>query len=133
MMNILNTDIEGLSIIEPKIFRDPRGYFFESFNEREFRSKVGEIDFVQDNESKSSYGVVRGLHFQEICAKVQRRSGNMLRWSFPERIIGSCSYLAGSPMDSAYSATKSFSNTNAIISTHPRTRAQLHGTTQTSG
>lgn len=65
MMNILNTDIEGLLIIEPKIFRDPRGYFFESFNEREFCSNVGEINFVQDNESKSSYGVVRGLHFQE--------------------------------------------------------------------
>lgn len=64
-MNILKTDIEGLLIIEPKIFRDPRGYFFESFNEREFKDKVGKIDFVQDNESKSSYGVVRGLHFQE--------------------------------------------------------------------
>lgn len=64
-MNILNTDIEGLSIIEPKIFRDSRGYFFESFNEREFCASVGEINFVQDNESKSSYGVVRGLHLQE--------------------------------------------------------------------
>ena len=64
-MNILETDIEGLLIIEPKIFRDPRGYFFESFNEREFHDKVGKIDFVQDNESKSSYGVIRGLHFQE--------------------------------------------------------------------
>jgi len=52
-------------IIEPKIFKDERGYFFESFNEKEFKEKVADIDFVQDNESKSSYGVLRGLHFQK--------------------------------------------------------------------
>lgn len=64
-MNVIKTDIEGLLVIEPKIFGDSRGYFFESFSEREFRREVADVDFVQDNESKSSYGVVRGLHFQK--------------------------------------------------------------------
>ncbi len=64
-MNVIKTDIEGVVIIEPKIFEDSRGYFFESFSQREFEKKVGKINFVQDNESKSSYGVMRGLHFQK--------------------------------------------------------------------
>ena len=64
-MNIVETAIPGVVIIEPRIFEDARGYFFESFNQREFEEKVGKICFVQDNESKSSYGVVRGLHFQK--------------------------------------------------------------------
>ena len=64
-MNIIKTDIEGVLIIEPRIFEDSRGYFFESFNRRDFEENVGHVDFVQDNESKSSYGVVRGLHFQK--------------------------------------------------------------------
>ena len=55
----------GPVIIEPKIFKDDRGYFFESFNEREFKEKVSDVDFVQDNESRSAYGTVRGLHFQK--------------------------------------------------------------------
>ena len=63
-MNVINTAIDGLFIIEPKIFEDSRGYFFESFSQREFEDKIGPIHFVQDNESKSSYGVMRGLHFQ---------------------------------------------------------------------
>ena len=64
-MEIIKTDIEGVLIIEPRIFGDSRGYFFESFNAREFREKTGlEINFVQDNESRSHYGVLRGLHFQ---------------------------------------------------------------------
>jgi len=63
-MNIVKTDIEGIVIIEPKIFEDSRGYFFESYNDLEFINKVGFVDFIQDNESKSSYGVMRGLHFQ---------------------------------------------------------------------
>ena len=63
-MNIIKTKIPGLVIIEPKLFVDERGYFFESFNQRDFNSAVGNITFVQDNESKSSYGVLRGLHFQ---------------------------------------------------------------------
>ncbi len=63
-MNIIKTKISGLVIIEPKLFVDERGYFFESFNQKAFSSAVGNITFVQDNESKSSYGVLRGLHFQ---------------------------------------------------------------------
>ncbi len=64
-MEARKTGIEGVFIIEPRLFKDDRGYFFESFNQKEFDQKVGHVDFVQDNESKSSYGVVRGLHFQK--------------------------------------------------------------------
>lgn len=64
-MEIIKTDIEGLIIIKPQIFKDSRGYFFESFSQREFNEKVTPILFVQDNESCSSYGVMRGLHFQK--------------------------------------------------------------------
>ena len=63
-MEVIKTDIEGVLIIEPKVFEDARGYFFESFSQREFEQKVRKINFVQDNESKSVYGVMRGLHFQ---------------------------------------------------------------------
>lgn len=64
-MNIIETEIQGVFIIEPKVFGDSRGYFFESFSKKEFDSKIGPVEFVQDNESKSCYGVVRGLHFQK--------------------------------------------------------------------
>ena len=63
-MEVIKTAIEGLVIIEPKVFKDARGYFFESLSQREFEEKVRKINFVQDNESMSSYGVMRGLHFQ---------------------------------------------------------------------
>ncbi len=63
-MEVIKTAIEGVVIIEPKVFTDARGYFFESFSQREFEEKVGKVNFVQDNESMSSYGVMRGLHFQ---------------------------------------------------------------------
>ena len=63
-MKITKTEIEGVVIIEPHIFEDARGHFFEAFSEREFAEKVCNCHFVQDNEAKSSYGVVRGLHFQ---------------------------------------------------------------------
>lgn len=63
-MEIIKTAIEGVVIIEPRLFKDERGYFFESFSQREFDEKVGPVRFVQDNESMSSYGVMRGLHFQ---------------------------------------------------------------------
>lgn len=63
-MEVIKTDIEGVVIIEPRIFTDARGYFFESYSKREFDEKVRPVDFVQDNESMSSYGVMRGLHFQ---------------------------------------------------------------------
>ena len=64
-MNIIETEIKGVYIIEPKVFGDSRGYFFESFSQREFESVIGPVTFVQDNQSKSSYGVIRGLHFQK--------------------------------------------------------------------
>lgn len=64
-MKMTRTDIEGLVVIEPRVFGDSRGYFFESFSQREFEKEVGQVRFVQDNESKSSYGVIRGLHFQK--------------------------------------------------------------------
>ena len=64
-MNIIQTDIPDVVIIEPKVFGDHRGYFFESFSERDFAAKVCQVKFVQDNESMSSYGVLRGLHFQK--------------------------------------------------------------------
>ena len=63
-MNVIKTNIEGVVVIEPRLFEDSRGYFFESFSQREFDEKVRKTTFVQDNESKSSYGVMRGLHFQ---------------------------------------------------------------------
>ena len=64
-MEVVKTLIEGVVIIEPRLFKDDRGYFFESFNQREFEEKVCKTTFVQDNESNSSYGVIRGLHFQK--------------------------------------------------------------------
>ena len=64
-MDVIKTAIEGVVIIEPKVFKDSRGYFFESFSQREFEEKVRRINFVQDNESKSSFGVLRGLHYQK--------------------------------------------------------------------
>ena len=63
-MEVIKTSIEGVVMIEPRIFRDARGYFFESFSQKEFDEKIRPIQFVQDNESMSSYGVMRGLHFQ---------------------------------------------------------------------
>lgn len=64
-MEVIKTLIEGVVIIEPRLFKDDRGYFFEAFSQREFEEKVCKTTFVQDNESKSSYGVIRGLHFQK--------------------------------------------------------------------
>ena len=70
-MEVIKTNIDGVVIIEPKVFKDSRGYFFESFSQREFDGKVTpilghNINFVQDNESMSSYGVMRGLHYQRM-------------------------------------------------------------------
>lgn len=64
-MEIIKTALEGVVIIEPRLFKDDRGYFFESYSERDFNRQVRQVRFVQDNESKSSYGVIRGLHFQK--------------------------------------------------------------------
>jgi dTDP-4-dehydrorhamnose 3,5-epimerase len=64
-MNLIKTEIEGLYILDPRVFGDARGYFFEAYNKKVFDELIGPVDFVQDNESKSRYGVVRGLHFQK--------------------------------------------------------------------
>ena len=65
-MEVIKTALEGVVIIEPRIFKDARGYFFESFSQKDFNEKVMPINFVQDNESMSSYGVMRGLHYQKM-------------------------------------------------------------------
>lgn len=65
MINVIKTELEGVVIIEPKVFGDERGYFFESWSQKDFDEQVRPIKFVQDNESKSCYGVLRGLHFQK--------------------------------------------------------------------
>ena len=64
-MEVIKTAIEGVFIIEPRLFKDDRGYFFESFSQRKFNEKVRKVNFVQDNESKSSYGVLRGAHLPQ--------------------------------------------------------------------
>ena len=64
-MNYIQTEINGVWLIEPKVFSDARGYFMEAFKEEEFRKNIGDVHFIQDNESKSSYGVLRGLHYQK--------------------------------------------------------------------
>ena len=64
-MDYIKTEIEGVWIIQPKVFNDARGYFFEAWKKEEFEEHIGKVSFVQDNESKSSYGVLRGLHYQK--------------------------------------------------------------------
>lgn len=64
-MNYIQTKINGVWIIEPKVFKDERGYFMEAFKKNEFEANIGKVDFIQDNESKSSFGVLRGLHYQK--------------------------------------------------------------------
>lgn len=74
-MTYVQTEIDGVWVIEPKVFSDARGYFMEAFKKDEFETHVGKINFIQENESKSSYGVLRGLHYQkgEYCqAKLVR-------------------------------------------------------------
>jgi dTDP-4-dehydrorhamnose 3,5-epimerase len=64
-MEFKETSIKGVYLIEPKVFNDARGYFFEAWKQAEFNEKIGKVDFIQDNESKSSRGVLRGLHYQK--------------------------------------------------------------------
>lgn len=64
-MEYKETEIKGVFVIEPKVFNDSRGYFFEAWKQQEFAAKVGSVNFMQDNESKSSFGVLRGLHYQK--------------------------------------------------------------------
>lgn len=71
-MNYIQTEIDGVWLIEPKVFSDARGYFMETFKEEEFCSQIGNVHFIQDNESKSSYGVLRGLHYQKgACSQAK--------------------------------------------------------------
>ena len=71
-MEYKKTNIEGVYIIEPRVFNDSRGYFFEAWKKEEFEANIGKVDFIQDNESKSSYGVLRGLHFQKgACSQAK--------------------------------------------------------------
>lgn len=67
-MQYIETDIKGVYVIEPRVFNDARGYFMEAWKQTEFEERIGEIQFIQDNESKSSYGVLRGLHYQKGAA-----------------------------------------------------------------
>ena len=67
-MQYIETDIKGVYVIEPRVFNDARGYFMEAWKQTEFEEHIGEIQFIQDNESKSSYGVLRGLHYQKGAA-----------------------------------------------------------------
>ena len=95
-MEVIKTDIEGVLIIEPRLFRDARGYFFESFSEREFKEKVEplvgyKVEFCQDNESMSSYGVMRGLHFQRppfTQSKLVRCVKGSVITSITQRLMG---------------------------------------------
>ena len=64
-MEYIKTEIDGVWIIQPRVFNDARGYFFETWKKEEFEEHIGKVCFVQDNESKSSYGVLRGLHYQK--------------------------------------------------------------------
>jgi dTDP-4-dehydrorhamnose 3,5-epimerase len=64
-MEYIKTEIDGVYILEPRVFNDARGYFFEAWKKEDFEEHVGKVDFIQDNESKSSYGVLRGLHYQK--------------------------------------------------------------------
>ena len=112
-MEVIKTEIEGVVIIEPRLFKDARGYFFESFSQREFDEKVGHVEFVQDNESMSSYGVMRGLHFQRppfTQAKLVRcvrggvnapyiwlkTPGNMTSWEFFDHLLADAN-VVGTP------------------------------------
>lgn len=65
-MNVIKTELEGVVIIEPRLFSDSRGYFYESYSQRDFDREVMPVKFVQDNESMSTYGVMRGLHYQRM-------------------------------------------------------------------
>ena len=109
-MEIIKTSIDGVAIIEPRIFKDARGYFFESFSQREFDEKVKPVTFVQDNESMSSYGVMRGLHFQRppyAQSKLMRCvKGAVLDVAVPPAVLhpaGLCTRVCGVERDSGVS------------------------------
>ena len=141
-MKIIETAIEDVVIIEPRLFKDERGYFFESFSQREFEEKIRKISFVQDNESKSSYGVLRGLHFQkppyaqsklvrvikgavlDVAVDIRKGSptfGKHVAVKLTE-IIFSFSYLVDLRMVSVYCHKKLSFNTNVTTSMHHKVK-----------
>ena len=150
-MNVIETSIPGVVIIEPRVFGDSRGYFFESWSQREFDEKVRPVRFVQDNESRSSYGVLRGLHFQkgkDSQSKLVRVvSGRVLDVAVDIR-VGSPTFgrsvaveLTGEnhrqffiPRGFAheFSAKRRFSSTNVMLSTLLPPRPASPGTTRRS-
>ena len=96
-MEYIETKIKGVFIIEPKVFQDARGYFMEAWKQAEFDEHVGRTVFIQDNESKSSFGVLRGLHYQKGDAsqaklvRVIKGKGSMWLWTSASRVRRSAS------------------------------------------
>ena len=144
-MNVIKTSIDGVVIIEPRLFKDARGYFFESFNQKEFEEKVCHTAFVQDNESKSSYGVVRGLHFQkppfaqsklvrvvqgavlDVAVDIRKGSptfGQHIAVELPADNHRQFFIPRASPMVLVYRVLRLFFSISAIISIHRKMREQ---------
>ena len=149
-MEVIKTAIDGVLILEPRIFKDARGYFFESFSSREFEEKVCKTTFVQDNESFSGYGVVRGLHFQkppftqskivrvikgsvlDVAVDIRKRFSNIrpacgsgINRRKPSAVIYTkriCSCFA-------VLSDESYSNINAITFMLRKAKEESHGTT----
>ena len=111
MINVIQTDIPGVFIIEPKVFGDDRGYFLESWNQKDFDEMIRPITFVQDNESKSRFGVLRGLHYQ----KGKYAQSKLVR------------VVKGRVLDVAVDIR--CSTINVIIYTLPNMKVLSHGTT----
>ena len=134
-MEVIKTAIDGVLILEPRIFKDARGYFFESFSSREFEEKVCKTTFVQDNESFSGYGVVRGLHFQKppfTQSKIVRViKGSVLDVAVDIRkgspTFGSYLYQEDLLMALPYLVMRSYSNINAITFMLRKAKEVLHG------
>ena len=147
-MRIEHTSIPEVIIVHPDIFRDVRGYFFESFNEKAFAELVYPVHFVQDNESKSCRGVVRGLHYQkgdaaqaklvrvirgrvlDIAVDIRVGSPTFGKWVGAELSGENASQLfipRGFAHGSAYSATRRFSSTSATASTILARKGRSHG------
>ena len=129
-MEVIKTAIEGVVIIEPRLFKDARGYFFESFNQKEFEQKVRPVKFVQDNESYSSYGVLRGLHFQKLpfaqSKLVRVVQGTVLDVAVDIR-RGSPTFGQHARMVFVCSAPQLFFSTSATISMLRRARGLWRG------
>ncbi|MFA9392693.1 MAG: dTDP-4-dehydrorhamnose 3,5-epimerase [Prolixibacteraceae bacterium] len=101
-MNIIPTNIPDVLIFEPKVFGDERGYFFESFRQDIFEQAVGKVNFIQDNQSKSSYGVLRGLHFQ----RAPFTQSKLVRCLQGEVLDVAVDIRIGSPTYGQYAAVK---------------------------